>query len=46
MIYYGSRIKFFCIYILYTEIDFLNKITSYKVKLQLYLKHKFYLSTK
>jgi len=45
MTYYGRHSKFLCIYILYTVTNFLNKIASYTVRLQLYLKHKFYLPT-
>ena len=46
MIYYGRHSKFLCIYILYTVTDFPNKITSYTVQLQLYLKDMFYLPNK
>ena len=37
--------KFICNYILYTVTTFLNKITSYTVKQQLYIKYKFYFQT-
>ena len=39
-------VSFLCIYILDIVTDFLYKITSYTIKLQLNLKYKFYLPNK